>query len=356
MAVPTTADSGPDNAVTLGVKFKTDVPGTVTGVRFYKGSGNTGAHMGSLWSGTGQLLATATFSGETASGWQQVNFSIPVVISANTVYVASYHTNVGHYSDDQNYFSRRGVDNPPLHLLQSGISGADGVIVYGAASTFPKKGWHSSNYWVDVVFNPGTAPAPQPVASHSTLWPSNAVPTTADSGPDALVELGVKSTTDTAGTITGIPFYKGSGNTGTHVGNLWSSTGQLLASATFSGETASGWQQVNFSTPIAITANTVYVASYHTNVGQYSDGQNYFATAGVHSPPLHALANEVSGGDGVFAYGSGSAFPTQGWNSSNYWSTWFSNDHWPSQGRSAFVRGDCDAEGRALPSARACAG
>ena len=142
------------------MKFKTDVPGTITGIRFYKGSGNTGTHVGILWSSTGQLLASAIFSGETASGWQQVNFSAPVAITANRVYVASYHTSVGHYSDDQNYFSKKGVDRPPLHLLQNGISGVDGVLVYGAAISCPKQGWHSSNYWVDVVFNPGTAPAP----------------------------------------------------------------------------------------------------------------------------------------------------------------------------------------------------
>ncbi|HME72332.1 MAG TPA: DUF4082 domain-containing protein, partial [Myxococcota bacterium] len=317
-AVPATADSGADKAVELGVKFKTDVPGTITGIRFYKGSGNTGTHVGNLWSSTGQRLASATFSGETASGWQQVNFSTPVSITANTVYVASYHTNTGHYSDDQNYFARKGVDNPPLHLLRDGVSGFDGVFAYGSASSFPTNGWHASNYWVDVVFNPGTAPIQLPPSTFN-IWPSNGVPLTADSGPDNPVELGVKFKTDRAGTILGIRFYKGSGNTGTHVGNLWSSTGQLLASATFTGETASGWQQVTFSTPVAITANTVYVASYHTNTGHYSDDQTYFATAGVDNAPLHALADSVSGSDGVFAYGSGSSFPTQGWNSSNYW-------------------------------------
>jgi hypothetical protein len=305
-------------AVTIGVKFKTDVPGTITGIRFYKGIGNTGTHTGNLWSSAGQLLASATFSGETASGWQQVNFSSPVAISANTVYVASYHTNVGHYSDDKNYFAGKGVDNPPLHLLQNGASGADGVFAYGSASGFPSQGWYSSNYWVDVVFTPGASPPPLP-ASTFTIWPSNAAPAIPDAGPDSAVELGVKFKSDSAGTVTGIRFYKGAGNTGTHVANLWSSTGQLLASATFSYETASGWQQVNFSSPVPISANTVYVASYHTNVGHYSDDQNYFATAGMDSPPLHALADGVSGYDGLFAYGSGSNFPNQGWISSNYW-------------------------------------
>ncbi|MCA1466256.1 DUF4082 domain-containing protein, partial [Bradyrhizobium sp. NBAIM18] len=79
------------------------------------------------------------------------------------------------------------------------------------------------------------------------------------------VEVGVKFTASVNGTITGLRFYKGSLNTGPHIADLWSSTGTLLATATFTNETASGWQQVNFSTPVAITAGTTYVASYHTN-------------------------------------------------------------------------------------------
>ena len=43
--------------------------------------------------------------------------------TANTVYGASYHTNVGHHSDDQNYFASAGVDNPPLHALADGGNG-----------------------------------------------------------------------------------------------------------------------------------------------------------------------------------------------------------------------------------------
>jgi hypothetical protein len=161
--------------------------------------------------------------------------------------------------------------------------------------------------------------------ANTNIWPSTTIPAVVDTGPDSAVELGVTFKADVSGTIGGIRFYKASTNTGIHVGNLWScgnascSTGTNLGSVTFSGETASGWQQMNFSTPVAITAGALYVASYHTNVGHYSDSQNYFATAGVENPPLHALANGVSGGNGVFAYGSTSAFPAKTWNSSNYW-------------------------------------
>src|SRR4029450_483759 len=84
------------NAVELGVKFTSDVSGFITGIRFYKGAGNTGTHVGSLWTSGGQQLPTATFSNESASGWQQVDFASPVPVAANTVYVASYHAPDGH--------------------------------------------------------------------------------------------------------------------------------------------------------------------------------------------------------------------------------------------------------------------
>jgi hypothetical protein len=151
----------------------------------------------------------------------------------------------------------------------------------------------------------------------NTIWPANTVPAISSFNDPSAVEVGVKFTSDLSGNILGVRFYKGSANTGTHVGNLWTSTGTLLATATFAGETASGWQQANFSTPVAITANTVYVASYHTYVGEYSVNQGYFAT-GFDNPPLHALQDGVSGGNGVFLQGAG-GFPTNSFQSDNYW-------------------------------------
>jgi hypothetical protein len=171
-AVPVQADSGPDSAVELGVKFQVDLAGTITGIRFYKASGNTGTHIGNLWTGSGTLLATATFTGETSSGWQQVNFSTPVAITANTVYVASYQTKAGHYSCDQNYFASKGLDAPPLHALANGVSGVNGVFAYGSGSSFPNQGWNSSNYWVDVIFSTSGAGASPLKALQSKILPT----------------------------------------------------------------------------------------------------------------------------------------------------------------------------------------
>src|SRR5206468_251357 len=52
-AVPSQQDA---QAAELGVKFKSDVNGSITAIRFYKGSQNTGTHTVSLWTSTGTLL------------------------------------------------------------------------------------------------------------------------------------------------------------------------------------------------------------------------------------------------------------------------------------------------------------
>ena len=81
-----------------------------------------------------------------------------MAITCNTVYVASYHANNGHYSADLNYFTGKGMDNPPLHALANGVSGGNGVYRYGASSVFPNQTWNAANYWVDVVFQARSAP------------------------------------------------------------------------------------------------------------------------------------------------------------------------------------------------------
>jgi hypothetical protein len=522
----TPALNGDDpGAVEVGVKFTSDVAGYVKGIRFYKGPGNTGTHIGSLWSVGGTLLTSGTFSGESASGWQQLNFATPVAIAANTTYVVSYFAPNGFYSVNGNYFTTAAVDNGVLHAPTTAASGGNGLYRYTSSSAFPNSSFQGANYWVDVVFdtNSGSAPdttiptvaitSPTSASTYSTsssslslagtaadnvgvtsvtwvndrggsgtasgttswsvsgvtlqsganiisvtahdaannaatqtltvtytvvvdttaptlnsrtptagatgvstgttvtatfsealtastvststielrnasnvlvsstvsynastftatLTPSaaltanstytvnvkggstdprikdvagNALATTqtwtfttaSDPCPCTLflgtatpsnngddpdgVELGVKFKSDVAGYISGIRFYKGAGNTGAHIGSLWSVSGSLMGSATFQAETASGWQQVNFASPIAIAANTTYVASYYAPVGHYSNDNNYFAASGVDRLVLHAPSDSAAGGNGVYRYGTSSVFPNQTWGSTNYW-------------------------------------
>jgi hypothetical protein len=155
-ATPGSPSINDSASVNLGLKFKSDVAGTVTGVRFYKGSGNTGTHAGALWTTGGTLLGSVTFTSETASGWQQMNFASPITITANTVYVISYRAPVGHYAGDNSGLASAGVDNPPLHALQNGVSGGNGLYAYSTSTSpvFPNSTYMASNYWVDVLFTP----------------------------------------------------------------------------------------------------------------------------------------------------------------------------------------------------------
>jgi hypothetical protein len=157
---------------------------------------------------------------------------------------------------------------------------------------------------------PGTCPC--------TIWPGTATPAATD--PDTSpVELGVKFRTSTSGFVTGIRYYKPATATGTHVGTLWTGTGTKLGTATFTGESASGWQQATFPTPIAVTANTTYVASYFAP-SRYAVSSSYFATAPTIRGPLTALQTGTDGGNGVYRYGStAGTFPTSTYNSENYW-------------------------------------
>ncbi len=419
-AVPTHVNSGDGGAVELGVKVRSSSPGSIVGIRFYKSPVNTGTHTGSLWTTSGRRLATGTFTGETSSGWQQMNFATPVPIKANTTYIASYFAPNGGYSYDGGYFTSSAAGLAPLTALQSGTDGANSVFHYGSSGGFPDQASAGSNYWVDAVLDTSTAsttppsvtqksptsgavnvPITAPVtatfneavdddtvafslkdaAGHTvpgattfpsansvtftpatqlalgstytagvqaddlwgnamadavdwsfttsatppavtcpcTLWPGTTTPATpAMTGDTNSVELGTRFQSAISGYVTGVTFYKGAGNSGTHTGSLWSADGTQLATGTFSSETQSGWQLLTFAHPVAITANTPYVVSYHAPSGAYAVDGGYFA-GGHQSYPLTAPADAAGAPNGVYRYGSGPLFPNASYGSANYW-------------------------------------
>ena len=495
-ATPATADAGDPNPVTVGVKFTSNHPGSITGIRFHKAAANTGTHVGALWSASGTRLAEVTFTGETNSGWQHALFDAPVPITPGTTYVASYHAPNGHYSVSPGALSSA-VDRAPLQATGNATS-PNGVFAYGPASSFPTGSYNAADYGVDVMFagapapgavgavtaaagqrsadvswtaptsggpptsytvtpyigstaqtattvtgtppattrtitgltagttytfrvragNPGgagpesaasnavtpagagppgaptgvgaladtgsavvrwTAPASDgggtitsyaitPRAGATALTPvvvgasetvarvtgltngtaytftvaavnaagtgaassasaavvprtsllGLAAPALADAGDGRAVSLGVKFTSDVDGTVTGLRFYKSAANTGTHVGTLWSATGTRLGEAAFTGGTASGWQTAALATPVAITADTTYVASYHAPNGHYAATGGLFGSGPLDVPPLHGVGNATSP-NGVYAYGAAPTFPTSSWNATSYW-------------------------------------
>jgi len=424
---PIFPDSTP---VEVGLKFRSDKDGLVTGVRFYKGgAANGGTHVGHLWTSTGTLLSTVTFTGESDTGWQQAFFATPVLIRANTFYVVSYFAPQGNYAADGGFFASSGVDNGPLHAPSDPFIGGNGVFNDNPSGGFPSQSFNATNYWVDVVFvdteplppqvisttpapgvidvstiiapvavfskslvsmtvnsstvlvtdtadnpvpftvlynpvnfsvtllpqqelQPGqaytvtlkagptppfiidstgiplpsdytwsfTTATPPPPGAAISIWDDSVIPSNPIFPDSTPVEVGLKFRSNKDGLVTGVRFYKGgAANGGTHVGHLWTSTGTLLGTVTFTGESDAGWQQALFQTPIPITANTIYVVSYFAPQGHYAADSGFFASFGVDTPPLHAFSNTVAGGNGVFNDNPSGGFPSQSFNATNYW-------------------------------------
>ena len=395
------------SAVELGVRVKPAVDGFITGVRFYKGTGNIGTHTGSLWSAGGTRLATGTFGNESATGWQTLTFSNPVEVTAGTSYVASYLAPNGRYATDDWGFIRDWVSGP-LTAPRSTSGAGNGVFHYGSGGGFPTETFNGGNYYVDVTFavsddlpptvttttpvdeagsvptntaptavfskalnsstvqftlarsdgsgtvagtktydsglkkatftpsaplTPGTSytatvsgsdPQDRPGSAtwsfftavdgtvHS-LFPTDAVPSTVAQDDPSAVELGLKFKANTPGQVVGVRFYQGPGNSGPHEVSLWSTGGAKLESTTLPSSTETGWRTAYFATPVDATAGTTYVASYHAPNGNYAIDGGYFASARTNGP-LSAPA----GANGMYGYGAG-GFPTQSYNSANYW-------------------------------------
>ena len=407
----------------LGVRFLATETGRITELKYWRAdadASDTDVRDGHLWDQNGNLLATVTFTSDpNETGWQVATLSTPVQVLANTEYVASYHT-------DDNYFTDTGFftsDFTEFFGRLTAPGGANGVYAYNPDVVFPTQTFQSSNYWVDLTFEPGplvntppvfTSPSAFSVQENSiiaatltavdgeldplsfaivggidaarftvdentgvlsfvqppdfeapaddggdnvydltvsvtdstappveqtitvtvtdiidetgqavsTLFEDSVAPTIKTNDPTDY-ELGVKFQAAQDGNITGLRYYRGvadADDTDSRTLNLWTVDGLNLASATVEsvpGE--SGWQFVELATPVAVQAGQTYVASYGTV-------QNYAFTSGYFTQPrpgpdgiLTALASDTSNGNGVFAVGAPGIFPTQTFQSSNYW-------------------------------------
>jgi hypothetical protein len=129
----------------LGVKFEVTAPASLTALRFFKDAGETGTHVGRVWTSTGDQLAQVTFTGESPSGWQQQSLTAPLNLEPGVTYVASVGVN-------KTFVLTYGglLNQITAGPLQSIADGANGVFA-SAAGTFPTSTYRSSNYFVDVV-------------------------------------------------------------------------------------------------------------------------------------------------------------------------------------------------------------
>jgi Domain of unknown function (DUF4347)/Domain of unknown function (DUF4082) len=480
----------------LGMEFQSAKAGQISSIRYYKAPSETGTHVGKIWSSTGTLLASVTFTNETASGWQQQALSAPLTIQSGTTYVVSVNAN-SHYVVTNNGITST-ITNGDISAVADGSNG-----VYNESPTsFPTQSYQNSNYFRDIVFtptvaNPNNAPgtisisgAPtqnqtltatvadtngltgvtinyqwqqltngtwanitgatnqtfaltqaqvnqqvratatytdvlgtsentistattaianvndlgtlattgitavgntltatvtdvdgltgatvayqwQRSSNNGQTWTNvsgatgqtlavdssftgqqarvNAIYTDALGGSENIFspataaitavaptqslfttqtpvvtnltdgtgsagdyELGMEFQSAKAGQISSIRYYKAPSETGTHVGKIWSSTGTLLASVTFTNETASGWQQQALSAPLTIQSGTTYVVSVNAN--SHYVVTNNGITSTITNGDISAVAD---GSNGVYNE-SPTSFPTQSYQNSNY--------------------------------------
>jgi hypothetical protein len=124
-------------------------------------------------------------------------------------------------------------------------------------------------------------------------------------------ELGIKFTSSVGGQINAIRFWKPSNDTGLHVGRVWTTSGQQLASVNFTNETSSGWQQQSLATPLSVAANTVYVVTVNTANRYY-----VLTPYGLASKIVHNDLSSVLGTDGVI--GPAGSFPVETYLSADF--------------------------------------
>ena len=397
MQTPVRPSASDGRPYELGMKFRPARSGQITAIRHWKAAGETGAHVGKIWSASGGLLASVTFTNETASGWQQQVLGTPLIVQANTTYVVSVNV-------QSNYpYTGSGLASPIVNGDISSIAdGNNGV--YANAGVFPSGSFQSSNYFRDIVFvadgfgpsaklalsaSAANAQTGTPVTYTATVQdaegnkiatatnqitfsvsgvagsfsPASPISATAgiattkftastvgaatitaaangltsastslavasSSGVSQTLfttqtpmspnvtdgvpyELGMKFVLARSGKITAIRYWKAPSDSGTHVGRIWSATGTLLASTTFTGETSSGWQQQQLASPLAVQANTTYVVS--VNVAGYFPATVMGLASAIVNGDIASIAD---GSNAVF--GPPFAFPSNAYRSSNY--------------------------------------
>ncbi|MBX7267820.1 DUF4082 domain-containing protein [Micromonospora sp. Llam7] len=241
---PAVDDTG---AVELGVRLTPQTDGYVTGVRFYKGTGNTGTHRGRLWTNSGQLLADGAFTDETATGWQTLTFADPVPVAEGQTYVASYFTPTGNYAADNWVFTRDWTSGPLL-APRSAATAGNGLFRYGSTGGFPNESFGAANYYVDVTF-----------AVSEDLPPAVTTTTPADSAGDVDVDANPSAVFSKALDPDTISFTLSSG--GAAVGGATAYNGSL--------------KKVTFSPSAPLDPATSYTA---TVVAEDTEGRSGNAT------------------------------------------------------------------------------
>jgi hypothetical protein len=179
-----------------------------------------------------------------------------------------------------------------------------------------------------------SASASHPSSSTVSTLFNHATDTGGPAQTDSAVTVGVVFKTSVNGNISKVSFWKTAADTSTtHTVGLWQTVvvdiqtnSTLLASVTTSGEaTGTGrWVDVTLTSPIAVTANTPYVAGVFFPTAHYPETDGYFATDHTSSDGLITAPSQIdpaasASKNGRFSYGASLTYPINSFGSANYW-------------------------------------
>ena len=247
----------------LGLQFQSAQAGTINAIRFFKTPVDIGTHVGNIWSATGIKLATVTFSGETASGWQSQALSVPLAINANTTYVVSVNTPNYYYPNTSGGITTS-IVNGPLSTVASSYITSPGQFPTIVSAT-------KNNYFRDVVFTP------TPNGASGTLG-FDVIGTVLNQNNANRMSCSSFTMGSQGGIASSISFYIAA--TDSSPNNKWAgaiysdssgSPANLIASTAASTAVANSWNVAPLTANLA--ANMTYWECYNTNSASVAANQ-----------------------------------------------------------------------------------
>lgn len=157
-----------------------------------------------------------------------------------------------------------------------------------------------------------TVPATAAPAPTTGIFSDSLTPRTAADGDRTAVELGIRFTPDTSGTVTALQYYQGPKATDVTTATLWASSGAVLAKASFAKTSTVGWRTVSLAKPVKLTAGSSYVASYNAPLGAYPVTEQDLTTVKKQN------GFTLTAGAGVYRYGATGKVPNVSYRGSNY--------------------------------------
>ncbi len=267
----------------LGTKLRVTEPTELVALRYWRDASETGAHVGRVWNGSGTQIASATFTGETASGWQRQRLAGPVTLQPGTTYTVSVGVNT-RYGMTRSGLAGQLSTGP---LIADG--GANGVF-NDEAGNFPSQSWSSSAYFVDAVVRlPGE---PRHVPQVVSTTPLDAA-------------SGVAFDTTAIEAAFNVPLDPGTVTAQSFTLRAAGASSDTAATVSYDADTGTARLRPNAS----LRANTTYTARLSTAIRSDDDTPMpsaytwTFVTAGAAAPAV-AATTPADGGTGAGVAGA----------------------------------------------------